>query len=100
MVNHVYRSLPQTPLTASGRCVSARPVEQREVLLGDARRRSCCDAGPQRRHEAPGCKDHADRSPRFKFPPLVTSKSSENFHQLRRVALATVLLTFDFDSIN
>lgn len=144
MVNHVYRSLPQTPLI-SGASPSVLHhhhhhlgQQQQELLLGDHRRRSYggekgqlqadlahdahvtetaagslssrpaaddmddMDGGgeePLIRHvndDSGGGGDHLNDNgnsasgSRFKFRPLVTSKSSENFQQLRRVAMAAV----------
>lgn len=122
VVNHVYRSLPQTPLiSGASPSVQHHHLGQQELLLGDHRRRSYggekgqiqaelahplvsmmassrpTDDGdePLVRHDDDDA-DHlndngnsAGRS-RFRFRPLVSSKSSENFQQLRRVAMAAV----------
>lgn len=135
MVNHVYRSLPQTPLIGTASSVPAHHLghhhyhHQQEFLLGDHRRRSyggekgqlhaelACDQktvssrptratidddlgdrdqGGRRQEDDVIDVDHSKDNgysasgSRFKFRPLVSSKSSENFHQLRRVAMATV----------
>ena len=130
VVNHVYRSLPQTPLIG-GTLPSvphAHHLAQQEFLLGDHRRRSYGGEKGQLQSElarepakaassrpaaaddnddddddeeeaAASCdvggdvtKDNGNSASgsRFKFRPLASSKSSENFHQLRRVAMATV----------
>ncbi|XP_032776599.2 LOW QUALITY PROTEIN: protein FAM135A [Daphnia magna] len=120
VVNHVYRSLPQTPLiSGASPSVLHHHLGQQELLLGDHRRRSyggekgqiqaelarpvvsmMASSRPDDESEEPLVRhddDDADRlndngnsagRSRFKFRPLVTSKSSENFQQLRRVAMA------------
>lgn len=122
IVNHVYRSLPQTPLiSGASPSVLHHHLGQQELLLGDHRRRSyggekgqiqaelarpvvsmMASSRPDDESEEPLVRhddDDADRlndngnsagRSRFKFRPLVTSKSSENFQQLRRVAMAAV----------
>lgn len=127
MVNHVYRSLPQTPLiSGASPSVLHHHLGQQEFLLGDHRRRSYGGEKGQLQAELARAPDvaitassrpaaddndgseeplirHVDddsdhlndngnsaSGSRFKFRPLVTSKSSENFQQLRRVAMAAV----------
>ena len=135
VVNHVYHSLPQTPLMGFApptdllhnqrhySMTQPKPQHrQKECLLGEHRRRSYGDgekdncqllqqqldtsqSSRQEPHNSecerdggggggdclPENRNSAAFSSRFKFLPLlVNSHSSENFHQLRRVAMATV----------
>lgn len=110
LVNHVYRSLPQTPLIG-GAASSVLQRQPQECLLGDHRRRSYGGEKGQSQVqvEVSGTSSQSFKEPgsrqqrlykesggslpvpsRLKFRPLVSSKSTENFHHLRRVAMATV----------
>ena len=132
-MNHVYHSLPQTPLMGftspsdvphNQRHYSMTQPKpqprQKECLLGEHRRRSN-SGGEKKQHQVPtdaatsqsennephnsnerdsnghylSVDSENASSSRFKFLPLlVNSHSSENFNQLRRVAMATVCCIF------
>ena len=91
VVNHVYRSLPHTPLI-SGAC-SHHPDHRRRSYGGEVgghihderdelRDLQISDKVKQQQQQ--------QQQQRFKFSTLLNSKSSENFNHLRRIAISTV----------